>query len=147
MQMPPAPGVYVVELLNDDPMSVNADRLATADRCIFVNRMNCKFGQAVNLARRQRNYERTFGAHNIKFVYFYETPHYSDIERLAKTRLKDYRIIGRTGRRTEWLHGIAANQVGELIRQLAQSIQPTSISSQASSKTSNTNRFVACAVK
>jgi hypothetical protein len=128
MRLPPTPGVYVVELLNDNPISVNADRLAIADQCIMVNRMNCKFGQAVNLARRQRNYERTFGVQNVRFTYFFETRHYSDIERLAKAHLTQYRMIGRSGRRTEWIQGITANQVVELIQRLVQSI-PTAVDS------------------
>jgi hypothetical protein len=139
MRLPPAPGVYVVELLNDDPISVNADRRAIADQCIFVNRMNCKFGQAVNLARRQRNYERTFGAQNVKFIYFHETSNYFEIEQLAKARLNQYRITGRTGRPTEWLHGVSALEVGNLIQQLAQSIQSASISTQITRKTSHIN--------
>ena len=147
MRLPPAPGVYVVELLNDDPMSVNADRIDIAERCIFVNRINCKFGQAVNLARRQRNYEKTFGAQNVNFIYFHETLHYAEIERLAKTRLSEYRITGRTGRPTEWLKGITANQVSELVRQLAQSIQPALLATEVSCKTTDADHPVEIATR
>lgn len=56
MQLQSLPGVYILEMLNEEPISVNADRPAIAERCIKVTRANCKYGQAVNLARRQRDY-------------------------------------------------------------------------------------------
>ena len=80
-------------------------------------------------------------------IYFHETLHYAEIERLAKTRLSEYRITGRTGRPTEWLKGITANQVSELVRQLAQSIQPALLATEVSCKTTDADHPVEIATR
>jgi hypothetical protein len=114
---PPQSGVYVVGLRNDDPISVNADRLGVAERCIKVTRANCKFGRAVNLQRRQGNYMRTFGAQNVVFHFFAVTPHYREVERRVGGALLPHRKRGATGRLNEWLEGIAIEEVERLVRQ------------------------------
>ena len=118
MQLPPLPGVYVVEMLNEKPISVNADRSHIADRCISVTRVNCKYGKAKNLRRRQRDYEKTFGTENVRFRYCAVTPHYADVETMVGARLLHYRIPGTTGRLTEWLQGISPESVEALVREI-----------------------------
>jgi hypothetical protein len=115
MQLPSSPGVYVVELLNEHPISVNADRATIADRCIRVTRANCKYGKAKNLARRQRDYFKTFGAQHVKFRYFAVTEHYAAVEAQVGALLASYRIQGGTGRLNEWLQGIAAEEVERVV--------------------------------
>ena len=122
MRLPPSSGVYVVEMLNDEPISVNADRPRIAARCIHVTRANCKYGQAVNLARRQRDYEKTFGAENVRFRYFAVTPFYLAVEATVGARLIRYRIPGITGRLNEWLQGISAEAVEFVVREALASL-------------------------
>jgi Meiotically up-regulated gene 113 len=121
MHLPPQPGVYVVELLNDHPISVNADRPAIAERCIKVTRANCKYGQAVNLARRQRDYFKTFGEQYVRFRYFAVTHHYAAIEAEVGARLVKYRLSGGTGRLNEWLERISPEEVEMVVRAAVES--------------------------
>jgi hypothetical protein len=130
MQLPPSPGVYVVEMLNEHPISVNADRAAIAERCIKVTRVNCKYGQAKNLARRQRDYFKTFGPQHVRFRYFAVTKHYAAIEAVVGARLVSYRLAGATGRLNEWLQGISAEEVEQIVRTVVESAserEPTSL--------------------
>lgn len=122
MQLPSTPGIYVVEMLNDEPISVNADRPAISERCIKVTRLNCKYGQAVNLARRERDYYKTFGANNVRFRFFAATPHHSIIENLVGQRLIAYRMRGASGRLNEWLHGISAQEVEDIVKEVLASL-------------------------
>ena len=127
MQLPPLPGVYVVEMLNEEPISVNADRSQIANRCISVTRANCKYGKAKNLRRRQRDYEKTFGTEIARFRYYAVTPHYANIETMVGARLLHYRIPGTTGRLNEWLQGISSESVEALVREILESV-PTDYS-------------------
>ncbi len=125
MQLPPLPGVYVVELLNDEPISVNADRPAIAHRCIKVTRANCKYGKATNLARRQREYYKTFGSQNVRFRFFTPTEHHALVEALVGQRLAAFRVPGMTGRPNEWLQGIDAQEVEQVVKSVLATL-PTS---------------------
>lgn len=118
MPLPSATGVYVVEMLNDEPISVNADRPFIVERCIKVNRLNCKYGKAANLARRERDYYKTFGANNVRFRFFAVTPHVSVVESLLGQRLISYRMAGVTGRLNEWLQGISAQDVEDVVKEI-----------------------------
>lgn len=135
MQLPPLPGVYVVELLNDEPISVNADRPTIADRCIKVTRANCKYGKATNLARRQREYHKTFGAEHVRFRFFIATEHHATVEALVGQRLAAYRIPGATGRLNEWLQGIAAHEVEEVVKAVLATLPTTTPKTNAAPKT------------
>lgn len=116
MLLPPLPGVYVVELLNEEPISVKADRPAISDRCIKVTRANCKYGRAVNLARRQRDYQKTFGQHNVRFRFFVATDQYVAIEAMIGQKLASYRVPGPSGRASEWLQGIGPDEVEKIVK-------------------------------
>jgi hypothetical protein len=114
--------VYVVELLNEEPISVNADRPLIAEQCIHVSWKNCKYGRARNLARRQRDYERTFGSNNVQFRYFSTTPLCELVEAVIGARLRDYRIRGARGRLSEWLAGIKPETVEAVVRDIVASL-------------------------
>lgn len=116
MQLPSLPGIYIVEMLNEQPISVNADRPTIADRCIKVTRANCKYGKAKNLARRRRQYYKTFGEHNVRFRFFTATEQHALVEALVGQRLAAYRIPGVTGRLNEWLQNITADEVEEVVK-------------------------------
>jgi hypothetical protein len=116
--IPPCSGIYVVSLSNEHPISVNANR-PHADRCIFVTRANCKFGRAENLARRYRDYVRTFGACYVAFEVVVLTDSHAQLEAAVATRLQDFRVRGLTGRLNEWLVGITPESVKSIIFETA----------------------------
>ena len=116
--LPSSPGIYVVSLSNEEPISVNADR-AFADRCVFVTKANCKFGRAVNLARRYRDYFKTFGAQHVTFEVVALTENPALLEAAICARLANHRVRGQTGRANEWLVGITAGEVKQLILEIA----------------------------
>src|SRR5678816_4344961 len=109
--MSSAAGIYIVTLNNVVPISVNAQDPRVADRAIQVTHVNCKFGKARNLAARRMNYEKTFGAENVNFFAIAEVEDIATVERKVLSRLHDSRVIGATGRKNEWLIGIAPAEV------------------------------------
>jgi hypothetical protein len=110
-----AAGVYIVTLRNEVPISVNAHDPRVAGRAIAVTRANCKFGKARNLDARRKNYERTFGAENVNFFPIAEIKDIAGVERRVLARLRDFRVRGATGRKNEWLVGIAAFEVERIV--------------------------------
>lgn len=109
------PGLYIVTLTNEHPISVNADRPAIADRCIKVNRENCKFGKALDLRIRRGNYRKTFGEANVLFHPLAAIDDPRSVEALVAAELLPYRIRGLTGRPNEWLAGIAPSAVEAVV--------------------------------
>lgn len=110
-QAPAARGIYLVELLNEDPISVNAYNRRIAARCIHVRKGHCKAGRARNLHARERLYCRNFGAHHVVFRVLALLDDISACERRVLQELDPWRIRGRTGRKNEWLEGIDADEV------------------------------------
>jgi hypothetical protein len=103
-------GLYLVTLMNEELISVNAHDARIAHLCIGVNRLNCKLGKARNLGTRARNYAKTFGSHNVDFrpialMDDVETAEHVILRALAAWRLRSHR-----GRHTEWLRGIAPRE-------------------------------------
>lgn len=109
------PGLYVVTLTNEHPISVNADRPAGAEGCIKVTRANCKFGKAENLSVRRRNYFKTFGEQFVCFHPLAALDNPASVEAQIGERLYAHRILGATGRPNEWLEGISPQRVEEII--------------------------------
>jgi hypothetical protein len=105
------PGLYVVALRNDEPISVNAQDPHIAERCIKVSREHCKFGKARNLRLREKNYLKTFGRAFVDFRAIALLDEIALAERLVLARLSAWRVRGTTGRRNEWLHGITPVEV------------------------------------
>lgn len=110
-------GLYLVSLSNERSISVNADRPKISARCVAVNKNNCKFGKAKNLARRRRDYYKTFGPENVNFHPIVRTDYVDRAEYLISSKLTDYRIRGSTGRLNEWLIGIDLTEVREIVFQ------------------------------
>jgi len=106
-----ASGLYIVTLNNEDAISVNANDPRIADRCIKVNKSNCKFGRARDLSARRRNYEKVFGVHNVNFFPIVELPDIAAAENRVLAKLKEWRIAGARVRPNEWLHTIAPADV------------------------------------
>lgn len=104
-------GLYFVTLRNLEPISVNRGNRRIEHRCIRVNRENCKFGKARDFARRRAGYLRVFGAENVSFVALFGTEDVANAERAVLAELAPWRMRGRSGRRNEWLAGIAPGEV------------------------------------
>lgn len=104
-------GLYIVTLTNEHPISVNADRPAIAAGCFKVTRENCKFGCAVNLHRRRRDYFKTFGERYVQFHALASVNQPKHIETLVARQLIPHRIRGANGRLNEWLAGITPQEV------------------------------------
>lgn len=114
----PHPGIYLVTLNNEEPISVNAHDPRIADRCITVRRGHCKVGRARNLLARRGNYLRTFGPTNVNFTVLAQTQDIARIEKAVLERLRAYRIRGRANRPTEWLDGISAKGAADIVNEV-----------------------------
>jgi len=99
-------GIYIVTLNNNEPISVNADRPKIADRCIKVTSSNCKVGRAKSFSSRRSGYFKTFGKENVNFYPIVATEDFERAERLILSKLGPYRVVGRNGRKNEWLERI-----------------------------------------
>lgn len=108
---PAARGIYLVELLNEEPISVNAYNRRIAARCIHVRKGHCKVGRARNLQARERLYRRNFGAHHVVFRVRALLDDINACERRVLQELDSWRMRGRTGRKNEWLEGIDDEEV------------------------------------
>jgi hypothetical protein len=104
-------GLYIVTLNNTAPISVNANDPRIAEKCIAVTSANCKFGKAKNLAGRGRSYEKVFGPENVNFFPIVALEHIALAERTVLTRLSQWRVRGKSGRKNEWLVGITPQQL------------------------------------
>ncbi|MGP9805931.1 GIY-YIG nuclease family protein [Paracoccus sp. NSM] len=104
------PGVYFVRLSGEALISVNNADAIRRDLSVHVNCTNCKYGSSVNLRARYAAYRRTFGAERLRFqvLAFEQNP--ARIERLLHAHFASFRMLGRTGRATEWLSGICPDQ-------------------------------------
>lgn|GEM_PF-1831398 len=113
----PERGLYVVTLNNQHPISANADDKRIAHIAIKVNRENCKFGKAVNLSNRRKNYYKTFGEENVNFQPVVLLSEIDIAEKEVLRRLKQFRQVSPSGNLTEWLHGINSGQIIEVINE------------------------------
>jgi hypothetical protein len=104
-------GLYLVTLRNIEPISVNRGDRRIEHRCIRVTREHCKFGKARDFARRRAGYLRVFGEHNVRFVALFGTEDVANAERAVLAELAPWRMRGHSGRRNEWLAGIAPGEV------------------------------------
>jgi hypothetical protein len=104
--VPGISGVYFVQILGDTLVSVNADRPKISERSIKVNSNNCKYGRAANLARRQRDYQKTFGAERVKFTVLVVSDDFHTLEQRLNRHFIRFRMKGAKGHLNEWLEGV-----------------------------------------
>lgn len=97
LDIPSLPGLYIVTVECDVPMSVNAHNTHIADKCIFIDRRNCKFGRARSLQARCRNYFKTFFPHQVNFRVVALLDDINAAEGACATKLKPWRVRGRPG--------------------------------------------------
>ncbi|MEP6484475.1 MAG: GIY-YIG nuclease family protein [Rudaea sp.] len=104
-------GLYLVQLLNELPISVNAND-SRRPNCLKVDRRHCKVGKAKRLAGRERNYHDVFTEANVVFTAVVEVEDIATAEREVLARLKRFRIRGgQANRLHEWLENISGNEV------------------------------------
>ena len=60
-------GLYIVELKNKYPISVNNHDSRRKESSIKVNYLNCKIGESTDLNNRRESYFNTFGKENVFF--------------------------------------------------------------------------------
>ena len=108
-------GLYIVTLNNDKPISVNANDPRIAGKAIKVTRENCKFGKAKLLNSRKKNYYKTFGEENVNFKPLILIEEIQAAEKAVLTRLDNFRVRGRTGRKNEWLENISPEDVESIV--------------------------------
>ena len=100
---------------NIEPISVNANDPRVADKAIKVTKSNCKFGKAKSLKARERSYLKVFGEENVTFIPIALMDDFALAEKAVLAKLGRYRMRGRTGRKNEWLEGIDAKAVLEVV--------------------------------
>ena len=114
IDVPEAPGIYLVSLLTETPMPVTRDK-RYVDSCGRVNKSNLKIGKAVNLAQRRKNYWKDFDAHNVQFEPLAIMQEIVQAESQIKAALQGYRTRSPKGGLMEWLEGISRNEVIKIV--------------------------------
>jgi hypothetical protein len=109
--VPAKPGLYVVSVDCDDaPIDTDPRR----PNCLRISRRNCKFGRAKNLRARYKNYLGVFEGYPVTFKVIAVLSDINGAESACMKRLADFRSLGTTGRRHEWLLGISPTEVEEI---------------------------------
>ena len=103
-------GIYIVQLLNDEPMPVTRDR-RYVDICAKVNKDNVKVGKAENFESRRSNYWKDFDSENVVFEPVARVDDIETAERLILRALKQHRKLSPKGGKLEWLEGISYEDV------------------------------------
>jgi hypothetical protein len=114
-------GIYIVTLLNEHPISVNAQDPRIADKAIKVTKENCKVGKALNLNGREKNYFKTFGENNVNFTPLAKLKDIAIVEKLILQALDQFRIRGRTGMKNEWLQDIDQHDAKRIVIEVIKS--------------------------
>jgi hypothetical protein len=103
-------GIYVVQLLNREPMPVTRDR-RYVDICAKVNRTNIKVGKAMDFSGRKQGYYKDFDEENVVFEPLVELEDIQRAETVILRALKQYRKLSPKGGKLEWLEGISYTDV------------------------------------
>jgi hypothetical protein len=112
--VPDCPGLYIVEPLCEHPVSVNANDPRMAERCLKVTRGYIKVGKAGSLRWRERGYQKIFGADLVRFRPLARLVEPKLAERCMLLALSEWRQRSPSGRRTEWLLGISADEAADM---------------------------------
>ena len=108
-------GLFIVTLKNKEPMRIDRDS-RRANTAISVTKENCKWGKTTDFKRRQKEFEKTFDKDNVKFEPVFRLKDIHAAKNVIKDALDEYCILGKTGRKHEWLQGIKPERVIELMR-------------------------------
>lgn len=108
-------GIYIVTLNSSHPVSVNVNDKRAAEQSIKVTKENCKIGKAVDLEKHKKNYFKTFGESNVNFEILATTLSINSIETSLLIALDEYRMIGPSGSKNEWLENISVNDAKVIV--------------------------------
>lgn len=112
----------MVRLLNTEPISIFAADARRAETGALVDSRHVKFGKTVNLPRRLRDYEKTFGVSNIQFrCVQVNLTQIGDFERMLKDIFNEYRLVWKN-RRLEWLYGVDADVVWAEVQRILKNL-------------------------
>jgi len=110
------PGIYIVTLNNEVPISINAQDPRCADKVYKANKHNVKVGKAKSLKNRRGNYYKTFGEENVNFQPIIITNEIDIAEKHIIKKLDDFRVRNPvSNRKTEWLIGIDKESALEIV--------------------------------
>ncbi len=117
------PGIYVVTLNNELPISINAQDPRCADKVYKANNKNIKVGKAKSLKARRDNYFKTFGEENVNFLPIIITKEINEAEKIIMKQLEGFRVRNPiSNRKTEWLIGINSDRAVKIaVENIAQS--------------------------
>ena len=99
-------GIYIVRLLNDEPMPVTRDP-RYVNICAKVNKNNIKVGKANDFNSRHQNYIKDFDEENVIFEPIAALEDIKTAERVILRALKQCRKLSPKGGKLEWLEGIS----------------------------------------
>ena len=125
MSIPTCSGLYIVQPTNVEPIcSYRGDKRREGSGTPI--KVGCiKFGMAKNLDRRRKNYEKTFGKHNIFFAPIVYSSLSHKIERAVKIQVKASRIRSPKNRPLEWLTDISFQTLKQQILDVAIKLDTT----------------------
>ena len=108
MHTPNISGLYIVRLLNEEPMPIDRDP-RRVDTCARVTSANVKVGKTQDLSIRASNYHKVFGEKNALFepLAQIDLDDIADAEGWVMHCLRRYRKPSPKGRPLEWLEGIS----------------------------------------
>ena len=109
-----ASGIYIVTIDSWTPVPVTQDK-RYVDICARVDHTNVKVGKAKNLNVRHGNYENEFPSCNVQFRTIAHTEDIKAAERAVKQAIQPYRMRSPKGGLMEWLEGVPAGRVRELV--------------------------------
>ena len=110
-------GIYIVQLLNEEPMPVTRD-VRYVNICAKVNKDNIKIGKAKNFAVRHKNYIKDFDQQNVIFKPIVELDDIDTAEKLIFKALDKYRKKSPKGRKLEWLEGISFQEAKDIVLEI-----------------------------
>jgi hypothetical protein len=118
MPTPSAPGIYVATLRSNELVPVTQDT-RYVQTCGRVNCSNVKVGKARNLALRERDYWKDFGADNVSFVAIAITQEkeIQAAETAVLRRLRTFRKRSPKGGMMDWLQDIAVDEAIAMVHE------------------------------
>ena len=109
-----ASGIYIVTIDSWTPVPVTQDK-RYVDACARVDHTNVKVGKAQSLEGRHGNYVKDFPTCNVQFRPIAHTEDIQAAESAVKQAIQPYRMRSPKGGLMEWLEGIPAGRVRELV--------------------------------
>ena len=107
-------GIYIVTIDSWTPVPVTQDK-RYVDICARVDHTNVKVGKAQSLEGRHGSYVKDFPSCNVQFRPIVHTEDIRAAERAVKQAIQPYRMRSPKGGLMEWLEGIPAGRVRELV--------------------------------